>query len=92
MSKQSIDEQIEQLLDSHAGYYIKETMQFFKNNGISPALSKNNEGDLTAKTAIKALISDAEKQARINELREIPYHPNFIANYIEDRIKELEQS
>jgi hypothetical protein len=73
-----LDEQIEQLLDSHAEYYIKETMQFFKNDGISPALSKNNKGDLTAKTAIKSLITNAEKQA---------YQKGYIDRGIEDLTK-----
>jgi len=54
---------IEEILDTHAEYYIRQTMQFFKNDGISPALSKNNEGDLTAKQAIEALIAEARIDA-----------------------------
>ena len=59
-ASQSIDEKIESLLDSHAVYYIRETMQFFKNDGISPALSKNNKGDLKARQSIKQLITERE--------------------------------
>lgn len=43
---------LEQILDAHAEYYIRQTMKFFQNEGESPALSKNNEGDMTAKQAL----------------------------------------
>lgn len=46
---------LEQILDAHAEYYIRQTMKFFQNEGESPALSKNNEGDLMAFAALKAL-------------------------------------
>ena len=63
---------IEEILDTHAEYYIRQTMQFFKNDGISPALSKNNEGDLTAKQAIEALITEAVDRER-NRLTQEAY-------------------
>lgn len=47
---------LEQILDAHAEYYIRQTMKFFQNEGKSPALSKNNEGDLSALAEIQALI------------------------------------
>lgn len=48
-------EELETILDKHAEYYIRETMKFFQENGESPALSKNNSGDLEAKAAINSL-------------------------------------
>ena len=39
---------------------------------------------------ILALIADQCRLARIDELSEIPPHPNFIMEYIADRIKTLE--
>jgi hypothetical protein len=44
---------LEVILDKHAEYYIRETMKFFQEGGQSPALSRNNEGDLVAKAAIE---------------------------------------
>lgn len=46
-------ETVENILDKHAEYYIRQTMKFFQENGESPALSKNNEGDLVAKRSLK---------------------------------------
>ena len=48
--------ELQELLDKHAEYYIKETVKFFQENGESPALSKNNKGDLEARNNIIALI------------------------------------
>lgn len=53
------NDKIESLLDAHATYYIQQTMKFFQENGESPALSKNNPGDLEAKKQILELIVEA---------------------------------
>ena len=39
---------------------------------------------------LEALITDQCRLARIDELSEIPLNPNFINEYIADRIKTLE--
>lgn len=49
-------------------------------------LLKDYEADVAERVA------DAEKQARLDELQAIPLNPNFIAEYLDDRIKDLEQS
>lgn len=41
-------DELKRILDAHAEYYIRQTMKFFQEGGESPALSKNNEGDLKA--------------------------------------------
>jgi hypothetical protein len=46
------DTELDGILDAHAEYYIRHTMKFFQENGESPALSKNNKGDLQAKASI----------------------------------------
>jgi len=81
---------IEEILDTHAEYYIRQTMQFFKNDGISPALSKNNEGDLTAKQAIEALITEA----RIDELERTMPHTDGMRHYntVVKRLAELKEN
>lgn len=68
MTDTTNDEAIERLLDSHAEYYIKQTLKFFQENGESPALSKNNAGDLKAKAAIHSLIRQGQKQILENLL------------------------
>lgn len=67
-----IDDELEKLLDSHAEYYIRQTMKFFQNEGESPALSKNNEGDLAAKTKLKALLTTQQQELldRVMEQKE----------------------
>lgn len=67
-----IDDELEKLLDSHAEYYIRQTMKFFQNEGESPALSKNNEGDLAAKTKLKALLTNQRNQLLDELLGEMP--------------------
>lgn len=52
---------IEEPLDKHAEYYIKETMKFFQENGESPALSKNNRGDSEASAALLEYIDQGLK-------------------------------
>ena len=56
-------DQMEELLDKHAEYYIRETMKFFQNKGESPALSRDNDGDCEAKASIQALITRREQEA-----------------------------
>lgn len=55
--------ELEEVLQSHAEYYIRETMKFFQYKGESPALSKNNEGDLVAKYGLRALIERERAEA-----------------------------
>lgn len=55
----NIDSKLEEILDAHAMFYIRETVKFFQENGESPALSKNNPGDLEAKKQIQELIVEA---------------------------------
>lgn len=52
------EEAVKQALDAHAEYYIRETMKFFDENGESPALSKNNDGDLAAKLALTNAVKE----------------------------------
>lgn len=68
----SIEEQVQELLDTHAEYYIKETMKFFQENGESPALSKDNKGDLTAKNQILELFTKQNHSIIQKLLAELP--------------------
>lgn len=62
---------LDEILDYHAEYYIGETMKFFQENGESPALSKNNSGDLAAKKAIlKHFKSNDEVRAAIDQMEQ----------------------
>lgn len=63
MATESVDDELRQILDKHAEYYIRETMKFFQNEGVSPALSKDNLGDLEALTALQTLIAHHTKEA-----------------------------
>lgn len=58
----TLEQSIEQLLDKHAEYYIRQTVKFFVENGESPALSKNNKGDLEAKQALLSLFEKYGKE------------------------------
>lgn len=57
-----------EILDDHAEYYIRQTMKFFQENGESPALSKNNEGDLkTLKAIAKELMGCLPEKATVDK-------------------------
>lgn len=58
MTNADYQKRLEDILDKHAEYYIRQTMKFFQENGESPALSKNNQGDVEAKQALTALCRD----------------------------------
>lgn len=66
----SMGDDLESVLDAHAEYYIRQTMRFFQSKGPSPALSRNNEGDLAAKVAIQSLISTAVQEAEKKAFRD----------------------
>lgn len=51
-----VEAEIEQILDDHAEFYIRQTMKFFRENGESPALSRNNPGDLQSKSKLTKLL------------------------------------
>lgn len=57
------DVELQQILDAHAEYYIRQTMKFFQEAGESPALSKNNEGDLKAIEAIESYLTKFKERA-----------------------------
>ena len=66
---------IEEILDKHAEYYVRQTMKFFQENGKSPALSKNNEGDLEAKHALLQLFKkELSKDDVLDALEAIVTH------------------
>lgn len=58
-SPTNLSDELKTILDKHAEYYIRETMRFFQNEGVSPALSKDNPGDLNALAAITAAYAEA---------------------------------
>lgn len=89
MSKGNNDlrEAVEDLLDKHAEYYIKQTVKFFQRTGESPALSKNNLGDIRAKAAIEALLK-ADRQRLLNKLlAEMPERKPITWNSAQGQIK-----
>ena len=68
-----LEKTIENILDKHAEYYIRQTMKFFSENGESPALSKNNTGDLAAKKEIlKSYTPKADLVEYLNGLKKEP--------------------
>jgi hypothetical protein len=88
-------EQLEAILDAHAEYYIKQTMKFFQEGTESPALSRNNKGDLTAKSAITALIQEASNGGRVDELLYLANSADPLIldrTWIQNRIRELTNS
>lgn len=48
--------ELERILDSHAEFYIRQTVKFFEENGGSPKLSRNNPGDVQAKQSLIRLL------------------------------------
>lgn len=68
MTKPTNHTELDNILDKHAEYYIRETMKFFQETGENPALSKLNKGDTEAEAAILAnYISHKEVEEAIGE-------------------------
>lgn len=87
-STDNTSKRIEDLLDAHAKYYIEQTMKFFQSTGESPALSKNNEGDLQAKSLIMELVNEARIE-EINLFREAMINHSTPMIYAPKRIEQL---
>lgn len=89
---EALDTELENVLDKHAEYYIKETVKFFQENGESPALSKFNKGDIEAKSRLKKIIA---KQV-ISELKKLHRfdgrdYDNETDEGIDERIEQLQK-
>lgn len=60
---------LEDILDSHAEYYILATMKYMKGIGPNPALGTDggNKQDRLSKAKLEALLSKRELEARVDE-------------------------
>lgn len=98
-------EWLDEILDQHAEYYIRQTMKFFQGNGESPTLSKNNSGDIEAKQAIinhinsqtslteEALLDRLEKEAnRYTAGHDIPMRDEWLEAITVERNRIKEKS